>query len=82
MQPEQRYLVSLEDDMKKVNADAGARGQVLDMGTGRLSPPVNIHSLYSAGYWTPCEVLPDELNAMLEQIQRSSPAPEKKGKVF
>ncbi len=82
-QANQRFLISLEDDMVKVNADSRARGQVLDMCAGHLYPPVNIHSLYSAGYWEPCEVSPEELNAMLDKIKRDGPAFVKKtGSVY
>ena len=74
-----RYLISLEDDMAKVNADPRAQGQVLSLRAGRLYPPFNIHSIYKFGYWEDCELSSEQLDALLAEVERTGPAYVKTG---
>lgn len=50
------YLLSVEDDLNKAQADIQAQAQVLDISRGVLFPPTGLHSIYSKGYWEDCEV--------------------------
>lgn len=59
------YLLSVEDDLKKANADIQAQAQVLDMSRGVLFPPTGLHSIYSKGYWEDCEVPAEQLSKWL-----------------
>lgn len=60
------YLISLEDDLEKVNADVRAQGQVLDVSAGILYPPTGLHSIYTKGYWDDCEVSAHQLDEWLK----------------
>ncbi len=72
-----RFLVSLEDDLDKVNVNARARGRVLDLTEARFYPAFNIHSLYQRGAWEPAELGADALDALIQRVESASTAPEK-----
>lgn len=64
-----RYLLDCE-----IKVDGKPQGQIIDTRAGKIWPPMFIQAIIARGYWSDCDLSPEQTEALLAAVQPSSHA--------